>query len=184
MMSRNVVRFTEALHGDFFQVHSEKHGCGWCFCVAWWVATWEGWSERSAEENRDLRTSLLNQGQHDGYLLYVDGEPVGWCQVGPRDRLEKLVHQFALEPDTNTWAITCFLISPAYRRRGLASFMLAEVLRDLQARGVQRVEAFPKHGDELDENDLWNGPESMYIANGFEVVQMGQQRSVLALMLM
>ena len=108
-MKREVRRLTAELVDDFFRLHSEENGCGWCCCVAWWVPTWEGWGDRSANENRALREKLFKQGEYDGYLLYVDDEPVGWCQVGPRDRLEKLVGQFSLAPDPSAWAITCFL---------------------------------------------------------------------------
>jgi ribosomal protein S18 acetylase RimI-like enzyme len=149
--------------------------------VAWHAPTWEGWGERTAEENRALRESLLERGEYDGYLVYVDDEPAGWCQAGPRDRLEKLARQFALPPDPQTWAITCFQIAPAYRRKGLATTLLREVLRDLRARGVRRVEAFPKRGEALDVDDLWNGPEAMFRAAGFTVMQDDPVRPVLRL---
>jgi hypothetical protein len=32
--------------------------------------------------NKALRQALFLQGQDDGYLLYVDGDPVGWAQSG------------------------------------------------------------------------------------------------------
>lgn len=80
-MGTRVKRVDESLRSDFFHVHSEKYGCGWCFCVAWWVPTWEGWSERTREQNRELRETLLESGEYDGYILYGDEHPIGWCQV-------------------------------------------------------------------------------------------------------
>ncbi|MCI0399279.1 MAG: GNAT family N-acetyltransferase [Chloroflexi bacterium] len=162
-------------------MHSQANGAGWCFCVAWWTPGWEGWGERTAEENYQLRQALLERGEYDGYLLYVEGAPAGWCQVGPRDRLAKLAQQFELGPDPDVWAISCFFIAPAYRRQGLAARLLAEVLADLQRRGVHRVEAFPKRGPELDALELWNGPEEMFRAAGFEVAQDDPRRPVLEL---
>ncbi len=180
-MHRQVHRFDPSHRADFFRLHSEANGCGWCFCVAWWAPTWDGWGERTTEENRALRKLLLDRGEYDGYLMYVNDAPVGWCQVGPRDRLDKLVRQFDLAPDPDIWAVTCFQIAPAYRRQGLAALMLQEVLRDLRERGVRRVEAFPKRGESLDAADLWNGPESMFRAAGFRVIRDDPQRPVLAL---
>lgn len=173
--------FEESLRADFFRLHSPDNDAGWCFCVAWWVPTWEGWGDRTADENRALREALCEDGQHDGYLLYVDGEPAGWCQAGPRDRLRKLVRQLDLRPDREVWAISCFLIAPAYRRRGMAAAMLGGVLDDLRRRGIRRVEVFPKRGADLAADDLWNGPEAMFIAAGFVVVRDHPQRPVLAL---
>jgi GNAT superfamily N-acetyltransferase len=178
-MHREVHRFDAARRADFFRVHCDANESGLCFCVAWWTPTWDGWGDRTIDENRRLRESLLERGEYDGYLLYVDGAPAGWCQVGPRDRLEKLRRQFDLAPDPDTWAITCFQIAPAYRRQGHATFLFAEVLRDLTHRGARRVEAFPKRGEGLAVDDLWNGPESMFRAAGFTVARDDPKRPVL-----
>lgn len=176
-----VHRFDASRRADFFRLHSAAHGADWCFCAAWHVPTWEGWGERTAAENRAVRESLLDRGEYDGYLLYVDDEPAGWCQVGPRDRLPKLVGQFGLTPDAEAWAITCFLIAPAQRGQGLAGQLLRAVLADLRARGVRYVEAFPKRGADLDALDLWNGPEGMFRRAGFRVVQEDPAGPVLTL---
>ncbi|NDJ77331.1 MAG: GNAT family N-acetyltransferase [Chloroflexi bacterium] len=180
-MHLTVHRLDEDRIPDFFHLHHADNDAGWCFCVAWWVRAWQGWSERTSLQNRTLREALFRVGQLDGYLLYADDEPVGWCQVGLRDRLGKLMRQFELEQDPETWAITCFLIAPDFRGRGVASFLLDAVLNDLEQRGVQRVEAFPKRGGNLDEYDLWNGPEAMFLAAGFVVVDDDPARPVLAL---
>ena len=173
-----VVPFSEATRDDFFALH---HEAGWCYCVAWWVETWDGWSDRTAADNLQLRQALCDRGEYDGYLLYVDNEVVGWCQVGQRDRLQKLTTQFNLPLHPTTWAITCFYITKAYRERGFASHLLRAVLKHLKARGVSRVEAFPKRGVNLEAGELWNGPESMFRAAGFVVVQDDPVRPVLRL---
>ncbi|MBN1963083.1 MAG: GNAT family N-acetyltransferase [Anaerolineae bacterium] len=176
-----VNRLEPARRADFFRLHSAAHGADWCFCCAWWVETWDGWGERSAAQNRAVREDLLDRGEYDGYLLYLDGAPVGWCQAGPRDRLVKLTRQFALPADPAAWAITCFLIAPAVRGQGLAAHLLRAVLTDLWVRGAARVEAFPKRGPDLDSRDLWNGPEAMFRAAGFIVVADDPVRPVLAI---
>jgi ribosomal protein S18 acetylase RimI-like enzyme len=185
--SIHIRRFEPALVDDFFRLHSPANDHGWCFCAAWWTPapggapTWDGWGERSAEQNRAVRQELLERGEYDGYLLYESEEPAGWCQAGKRDRLEKLCRQMGLEPDPHAWAITCFFIAPAHRKRGLARRLLHAVLEDLRARGARRVEAFPKRGEGLDEMDLWNGPEAMFLQAGFRVVKDHPARPVLVL---
>jgi GNAT superfamily N-acetyltransferase len=179
-MRLEVHRFTPDREKDFFRLHTSP-GAGWCFCAAWWVPTWEGWGERTSEDNRNLRERLCEAGEYDGYLLYADSEPVGWCQVGPRDRLKKLVSQFELAPSPGTWAITCFLIAPGFRRRGLASYFLQQVIAGLRNRGVRRVEAFPKRGKGLSEGDLWTGPEAMFHRAGFGLVRDDPTRPILGL---
>lgn len=164
---------------DFRAFHCAQNGAGWCFCVAWWVETWEGWGERTAAQNLALRQELCARGEHDGYLLYDGARPVGWCQVGRRDRLAKLVRQYVLEPDPGAWAVTCFEIAPGSRRRGAASFLLGEVLADLARRGVERVQAFPRRGAGEEEGRLWTGPEGMYARAGFRVVREDPHRPVM-----
>jgi GNAT superfamily N-acetyltransferase len=176
---REVVRFGPEMCGEFLALHGQANGAGWCRCVAWWASTWEGWGSRTAEENQALRERLWAEGDVGYYLLRADGQPAGSCQVGPRDRLEKLVRQYALPPDPGTWAISCFLIAPVHRRRGHAAFLLAEVLADLARRGVRRVEAYPRRGEGLDESDLWTGPEAMYLRAGFTVIRDHPTRPVL-----
>jgi len=177
--SFEVRRLDAERRADFDRVHCEANGAGWCRCVAWWVPTWDGWGERTAEQNDALREELFARGEHDGYLAYLEGRPVGWCQVGPRDRLAKLVAQFELEPDPDTWAITCFVVAPRHRRGGVARAMLSEVLRDLPARGARRVEAYPRAGEGLDEGEMWNGPRAMLEHAGFERVREVGPRVVL-----
>jgi len=92
-----VERFGPALLDDFHRLHSDANGAGWCRCVAWWVPSWDGWGERPAAENAALREELCNAGEYDGLLAFAGDEPVGWCQLGRRDRLEKLVLQLELD---------------------------------------------------------------------------------------
>ena len=179
----SILRFQPGLEADFWNLHSPDHGCGWCFCTAWWVPEWDEWGVRSAEQNRAVREELLTRGEYDGYLLYRGERPIGWSQVGRRDRLLKLREQFGLEPDHDTWAITCFMIHPDYRRRGFARSLLSAILGDLPARGARRVEAFPRRGHDLDSCDLWNGPEALYLEAGFEVIQDDPIRPILELIM-
>lgn len=178
---RRVARFEPGMEADFWSLHSADHGCGWCFCSAWWVPEWKGWGSRSAQQNRSVREELLTHGEYDGYLLYRGKLPVGWSQVGPRDRLLKLCEQFGLEPDPGIWAITCFLIHPDHRRLGFARSLLFGILEDLPTRGAKRVEAFPRRGIKLDSHDLWNGPEDLYLEAGFELVREDPVRPILGL---
>jgi GNAT superfamily N-acetyltransferase len=151
---------------------------GWCQCVAWWVPTWDGWGDRTAEANRALRDALFARGEHDGYLALQAGRALGWCQVGPRDRLHKLVAQHGLEPDPEVWAVTCFKVLPEARGQGVARALLASVLTDLQRRGVRRVQAFPRAGEGHDASEVWTGPVRLFEGAGFRPVHTEGRRQV------
>lgn len=174
-------RLDPELRAKFFDLQA---ACGgWCMCVAWWVPTWDGWGQRTAEQNRALREGLPD----DGYLALDAGEEgeraVGWVQAGPRDRLEKLRRTFGLAPDPATWALSCFQVDPARRRQGVARWLLGAVLADLRARGVTRVEAYPRRDEEPggDPGEAWTGPASMFEAAGFAEVGGDARRRVVAL---
>lgn len=167
-MDVEVHRLDAARRDDFFRFHAEAN-TGWCQCVAWWTPTWDEFAKKTAEENRSLRERLFDAGEHDGYLLYAGGEPAGWCQCGPRDRLAKLCADYQLEPSAGTWAVTCFVVAPRLRGRGLARGLLAAALEDLERSGVAHVQAFPFRGDDLPADDVWTGPEPLFRAAGFEV---------------
>lgn len=177
-MRIDVRPLSRALRDDFYTVHSEANGAGWCLCAAWWVATWDGWGARTRDENLEVREALFREGCVDGYLLYVDGRPAGWCQCGPRDELKKLVEGYRLPPDPSVHAVACFLLAPSHRRAGLARALLARVLDDLAARGVARVQAFPRRGEGLPDEDVWTGPESLFVSAGFTLERDDPQRPI------
>jgi GNAT superfamily N-acetyltransferase len=169
------------LEGAFLGLHDDANDAGWCRCVAWWVPTWDGWGERTADENLALRRSLWQSGEHDGFLAFEEDVPVGWVQAGRRDRLDKLVRQLGLEPDPETWCLSCFLVAPGARGRGVAGALLDGALAALVAAGVRRVEAYPRSGRETGDDEAWTGPGRLFERAGFEVVSHGSPRSVVAL---
>jgi len=168
-----VARLDRSRQADFHAVHEDSGEGGWCYCVAWWVETWSGWMERTAEQNRALRQELLDRGEEDGYLAYVSGAPVGWCQVVQRDRLTKLVSQYRRPPDPAVWAVTCFLILPDWRRKGVAARLLRGVIEDLRRRGVLLVEGYPRCGACLPDGEAWTGTESLFREAGFQHAERG-----------
>ena len=180
-MKIRVETFNPGNREDFFEFHSRVGGE--CFCTAWWVPTWEEWSKTTAASNRQTRMELLTKGEFDGYLIYADDQAVGWCQVGLRDRLAKVLEQFNLTIDPKTWAITCFQIDPQFQKTGLASQLLSHVLDHLQKKGVERVEVYPKLNAALPANQHWTGPLLMYQKAGFSKVRKNKSRAVYAISL-
>lgn len=176
----DVRRLTPNLESAFLALHDDANGAGWCRCVAWWVPTWEGWGDRTAAENLALRRALWSRGEHDGFLAFADERLVGWVQVGPRDRLRKLVTQLERPPDDAAWAVSCVLVAPDLRGHGVAAALLDGALEALQRDCVVRIEAYPRSGP-TESDDAWTGPERLYAQAGFQLVRRGEQRSVVRL---
>ena len=176
-----IKRLSSELVSDFFKFHDNLETCGWCYCVAWWVPTWKGFIQRTAFQNRQLREKLFATGEYGGYLLYLDDEPRGWCQVGPRDRLQRLLDQHNLAPEPDIWAITCFLIDKQLRREGYARRMLEAILEDLRRQKVRIVEAYPHKQLADDPDEMWAGPVTIYQEAGFRPVSESGKNLVMRL---
>jgi hypothetical protein len=58
-------------------------------------------------------------------LAYLGKEPVGWCAIAPRTALPGLDRSPTLKrvDDQEVWSITCFVISKAYRWKGLTTML-------------------------------------------------------------
>jgi len=163
-----VLPLTAERTADFWAVHGDEHEHGWCCCTAWWSDSFETFSKRTADENRSHRERLFAEGHFDGYLVYADGRPVGWCQCGPIARLGLLRRFHGLDatpPDVV--GLTCFFIVPSARGRGLARRLLDDVLADLRTKPVRSVLAFPRAGDGHEAGEVWTGPERLFTSAGF-----------------
>jgi predicted acetyltransferase len=168
-MKIEISRLDSSRREDFYRIHNDSNGMGRCFCTAWWVTTWEEWDTRTAEQNRALREKLFEDRIYDGYIIYADNIPIGWCQCGPRDRMPKIRQTYNLIPDPSIWAVTCFFLIPQYREIGLAHYCLAEILKDLSAQNIRDIQGFPHRGKQLTANDVWTGPEAVFQKAGFKI---------------
>ena len=177
-MDLRLERLNQDREADFLALMARDEHGGRCWCSAWWVPTWQAYIDQSPEEHRAVRDEVFAEGVHDGYLAYVAGAPVAWLQAGPRDAMPKIAETFSLEPDPETWALTCFLVLAAYRGQGLARRIFTAVLDDLRAAKVRAVEGYPLHGDGHPDEDAWTGPESLYVGAGFTEVGRGARRVV------
>jgi GNAT superfamily N-acetyltransferase len=116
-----------------------------------------------------------------GYLAYLDGVPVGWVGIGIRTQTPRLVNSRTIPAidDLPLWSIGCFRIRPGYRRRGIASALLAGVIDAAQRAGAPGIEAYPidPGGRRVDAGFAFVGIASMFDAAGFRRVQVTDAHS-------
>jgi GNAT superfamily N-acetyltransferase len=87
----------------------------------------------------------LEGGRIPGVLAYLDGRPVGWCSVAPREEYPALDRSPVLrrvdgEP---VWSIVCFYIDRRVRRRGVMGALLRGAVEHAGRNGARVVEAYP-----------------------------------------
>ncbi len=61
-----------------------------------------------------------------GLIAYVDGQPAGWCSVGPREDYAALENSRVLTrvDDQPVWSIVCFFMLKPFRKQGMMSALL------------------------------------------------------------
>jgi len=113
-----------------------------------WCQAWRGRDEvaKAAGESRPetLRRQVQEAAPPPGYLAYIGNDVVGWCGVSVRGRTPRLDGSRTIPKldDKPVWAIGCFLIRVGYRRRGVATALLAGVVNAAREAGAPGVEAY------------------------------------------
>lgn len=130
-------------------------------------------------ELRDLLAiELRRPGPAPGVIATFDGERVGWCSVAPRSRFPRLRAAVSTSSpataadDPGVWSVTCFVVRPGFRRRGVAVALLDGAVAHARSSGAGWLEAYPVDttGRKLAADDLYRGSLSLFRAAGFEVV--------------
>ena len=127
---------------------------------------------------RDLLAVELRRKPSPGVIATLDGERVGWCSVAPRSRFPRLTtgastsSPATARDDPAVWSVTCFVVRPGFRRRGVATALLTGAIDHARTGGAGWLEAYPVDtaGRKLAADDLYRGALSLFLAAGFEVV--------------
>jgi GNAT superfamily N-acetyltransferase len=134
------------------------------------------WSARTASQNRALACERISGQSMQGYLAYLDGSPVGWCNAAPRHLLSALDDEPT--PDAEqVGTIICFLVEPSHRGRGVARALLDAACDGLRQQGLRIAEGNPRvNASSTAENHF--GPLSLFLGAGFAVHREDEDGSV------
>jgi len=117
-----------------------------CWCM-WWRMTTVAFEQSSRTERRDGFRAIVESGAPTGVLAYDGKIPVGWCAVGPRDSLPKLIRSRVAKPFEGNidkvWMINCFFIDRGHREAGLMRTLIDGALGHARDNGARVVEACP-----------------------------------------
>ncbi len=123
-----------------------------------------------------------------GLVAYIDGEPVGWCAVGPRTAYVRLrgtripwAGRTEDMDDGNVWAITCFVARSGFRRRGISRALALAAVDFARSRGAGALEGYPmitQPDVDIPWGELHVGSRSVFVAAGFAEVSTPTKRRV------
>lgn len=171
--------------GDFERLAVRQGGC-WCVYYQRARPQPKGVSddERVRLNRRDKKRYVM-EGRAHAILVYEGGEPVGWCQYGPREELPRIdggrFYRKVGAPagPGRLWRITCFFVDRKRRRRGAAKAGLAAALESIGRQGGGVVEAYPVVSEGMTSSPewMWFGVPSMFEREGFaKVAELGTSR--------
>ncbi len=182
-MSDVVVKaLAPSLAGDFLRFFDHEKGpafadnAEWakCYCHFYEVPVAIEWPSLSAAQNRVAMQARIEVGEMEGFLAFAGSEPIGWLNAQPRHKLPHCFDRMRVPATPLPCAayeaavVVCFIIAPAWRRRGVSRILLAEALSSLAARGLKLVDAFPfKSGGSERAADHYHGALSTFTAAGF-----------------
>ena len=115
----------------------------------------------------------MTEGNVPGILAYADGQPVGWCAIGPSEAYPRLANSRTLKPvDARAvWSITCFFVARPFRRRGLTVELLKAAVEFARRGGARIVEGYPvEPHEEQSDAFVYTGLASAFRKAGFKEV--------------
>lgn len=149
-----------------------------CFCM-FYSTPGDAWdaSPAAGPEHRAARIEHTKTGKSHGYLAYLDGKVVGWCNAAPRDSYANLRRYRAVVDETlMVGSIVCFVVAAPYRGRGVATALLNAACEGLREQGMRLAEGYPttQSPPTVPYPVPWSahnyhGPLEMYLKNGFAV---------------
>jgi GNAT superfamily N-acetyltransferase len=117
--------------------------------------------------------ALCERENPPGVVTYLDGVPVGWCNVGPRADIPRLAGSKLIRPvdDVPVWSIICVVVRSGHRKKGVTRPLIQGAVEYAASRGAPAIEAYPVDPPgRMDVTMAFVGTRSMFEKNGFRVI--------------
>lgn len=103
-----------------------------------------------------------------GVIGSDDGEPVGWCSIGPRSDNTRLSRPL---DDLPVWSIVCVVIRGGHRKRGYTTPLINGAVEYAASRTAPAVESYPVDpgAGRIDLTMAFVGTRAMFENAGFKV---------------
>ena len=157
---------------DFADVVNRTRRANHCWCLSHRLSSAE--VEELGGGSREVAMRRLCEREHPpGVVTYRDGEPVGWCNTGPRAEITRLARSRLIRPvdDLPVWSIVCVVVRSGHRRQGVTGHLIEGAVAYAAAHGAPAVEAYPVDPPgRMDLTMAFVGTRSMFERAGFRVM--------------
>ncbi len=187
-----IVPANEASWEDLQTVLGSRGDPSRCLCSRYKMLPGESWASVGAEElgfrlRADTDCGHPDSDHTSGLVAYLDGEPVGWCAVEPRNGYPRLLRNTRVpwdgrtedKDDSTVWAVTCFVTRVGFRRRGISRALAQAAVEHARQHGARAIEGYPMiSADGAISVELHNGFRSVFADAGFTEVSRPTLRRV------
>lgn len=161
---------------DFADIVNPSRRARACWCVSPRLRAQDVRDLGGGDRETAMRT--LCERRPPGVVTYRDGDAVGWCNLGPRTEIPRLVGSRLIRPvdDVPVWSIVCLVVRAGHRRQGVTGRLIDGAVAWARSQGAPAVEAYPvepprgKNGARMDNARLFVGTRSMFERAGFDVI--------------
>jgi GNAT superfamily N-acetyltransferase len=174
-MQLDVRELTPALWPDVEKLFGKNGACGGCWCMFWRLPAGQRYAQLKGPALKRRFRAAVAKGEVQGALAFADGEAVGWVTYGPRLTFPRLERSpsLACGDAAQVWSVPCFFIKAGFRRKGIASRLLAHAVERMRALGAPVAEGYPvkpaRDGRPLAASFAYTGTVAMFEKAGFAV---------------
>ena len=136
---------TKARWADFAALFESKGAPSYCWCMAW-RATADEIRDTGKDSRKPLLEKRVAAGTTVGLLGYLDGEPVAWVSVAPRDTYRDLGGPPAA-PGEEIWSLACMYLRRQLRGTGHGRELIDAAIGYAKSRKATVLEAYPVDPD-------------------------------------
>ncbi|MGH9509609.1 MAG: GNAT family N-acetyltransferase [Terriglobales bacterium] len=174
---------TPARWNDAVTLFGPRGACAGCWCMAWRLPYSQYRAQTGAGNRRTFR-KLVHSGSAPGVIASVDGKPVGWCSIAPREDFHFLSRSRVLRPvdEERVWSVSCFFVDRKYRKQGITVPLLQAAVELARRKGARIIEGYPvdPQKGKLPGAFMWTGVPKTFRRAGFkEVARRSATRPVM-----
>ena len=136
---------TPARWDDFAALFEAPGGPKYCWCMAWRATPTELRTIGKASR-KPLMHARVESKTTIGLLGYLDGEPVAWVSIAPRETYRDLGGPEA-EAGQNIWSLACMYVQRKHRGDGHGTELIEAAKAYAKKRGATLLEAYPVDPD-------------------------------------
>ncbi|RYE07083.1 MAG: GNAT family N-acetyltransferase [Hyphomicrobiales bacterium] len=114
--------------------------------MAWRATPEEVKAAPRGSDRKPLIEARIKQGTPVGLIGYLDGDPVAWVSIAPRDTYRDLGGPAAADGE-NIWSLACMYVPRKRRGEGYGNQLIEAATAYARKRGANVLEAYPVDPD-------------------------------------